>query len=161
MAIEPEPHALTYQALSMMIPVGIFQVTANTSLPLITNIDDYVEATLVRAYSGAWESLSVYLDNANNNASYIPAFPALLARVAPARVYAWLGAQLFVTCLGVLFIVVQFRLSKYPFINENDALIAFHLDTSTIPASGDAKELKEGRILKVEGHGDRLKVKVE
>ncbi|CAE6458474.1 unnamed protein product [Rhizoctonia solani] len=161
MGIEPVPHVLTFQAISMAIAVAVFQTTSNISLPSPTSINEYVEAVLVRAYSTSWESLSIRLDNSFNNASYIPAFPALLAQVNLVRVYLWLWAQLLVTCLGALFMIVQLRFSKYSFINDDDSLTAFYLDTSTIPMSGDAKLLKEGGVLKVEQYGDRLKVKVE
>ncbi|CAE6469859.1 unnamed protein product [Rhizoctonia solani] len=155
-----EPHVLSERALALAQAIGVNLVTQGASLPPYSNINEYVEAILVRSYSGAWEGLNEFLSSSSSNTSYIPTYPALLAQVNTTRVYIWLGIQLLVTLLSALVMTTQFRESRYPVVDD-PALAAFYLDATDIPISSDAAPFKEGKMLKVVPQGDRLKVKIE
>ncbi|CAE6467099.1 unnamed protein product [Rhizoctonia solani] len=157
--LEPEPHVLTALALNLAQAIGVNLANRRAPLPPRSNVNDYVEAILVRSYSGAWESLIDLFSLFPSNSSYIPAYPALLAQVNQTRVYTWLVLQLLVTFLSALVMATQLRASNYPAAN-NPALVPFYLDTIEVPTSADAAPFKEGRVLKVEPSGDRLKVKI-
>ncbi|KAJ1303717.1 hypothetical protein OPQ81_008142 [Rhizoctonia solani] len=84
--VELEPHQLTFQALSMAPVVGVWLVNQNTSLPYPwNNINDYVEAVLVRSYSGAWGSLNANMATSTTETGYVPSLPSLLAYVDNSR----------------------------------------------------------------------------
>ncbi|CUA72819.1 Transcription-associated protein 1 [Rhizoctonia solani] len=139
--IELEPHQLTFQALSMAFAVGINLSTQNNSLPSSwDNVDDYVEAVLVRSYAGAWVILNGLLQPSILNTSYVPSVPSLLASVDQKRVHIWLGTQLVVTVLSGIFLIIQSRLSKYPLVSDT-SLTAFHLDTTAIPLDSSASSV--------------------
>ncbi|KAL5639017.1 hypothetical protein ACGC1H_003406 [Rhizoctonia solani] len=155
--IELEPHQLTFQALSMAPVLGINLSTQNTSVPSSwDNIDDYIEAVLVRSYAGAWGLLTGILQTSILNTTYVPSVPSLLANVDQGRVYIWLGTQLIVTALSSLFLITQSRLSKYPLVGDT-CLTAFHLDTTAVPLDKPSSMHGARRI---EKRDDRLVVKV-
>ncbi|EUC61172.1 transmembrane protein, putative [Rhizoctonia solani AG-3 Rhs1AP] len=155
--IELEPHQLTFQALSMALVMSINLSTQNNSLPSSwDNIDDYIEAVLVRSYSGAWGLLTGILQTAVLNASYVPSVPSLLATVDLRRVYIWLGTQLVVTALSALFLITRSRVSKYPLLGDT-CLAAFYLDTTAVPLDESVSSIHGVR--KIEKRGDRLMVK--
>ncbi|KAH7320566.1 hypothetical protein B0J17DRAFT_772984 [Rhizoctonia solani] len=155
-AIELEPHQLTFQALAMALVVGIYLITQNNSIPSAwDNINDYVEAILVRSYSGAWSTLSGILQTSVTNTSYVPSVPGLLAQVDQKRVFIWLVFQLFVTLLSILFLIIQFRLSNHPLLGDT-CLTVFHLDTTAITRNDSDSSTNNMR--KIEQQGDRLMV---
>ncbi|CAE6385756.1 unnamed protein product [Rhizoctonia solani] len=157
--LEVEPHQLTFQALSMAPVVGVYLVNQNTSVPYMwDNINDYVEGVLVRSYAGAWCNLNSEMHKSITSSRYIPSVPSLLAYVDQKRVYAWLGIQLLVTLLSVPFLVIQSRLSRYPFASD-PALTAFFLDTTAIPRDQADSWMYETR--KIEQQGGRFKVRIE
>ncbi|KAH7320360.1 hypothetical protein B0J17DRAFT_724041 [Rhizoctonia solani] len=159
--VDLEPHQLTFQALALTPVVGIHLVSLNTSLPLMwNNIDDYVEAVLVRSYSGAWSALNWNMRTQTTQSSYLPSFPGLLALVDHRRVYLWLGLQLLVTLLGTIFLVIQSSRSKYPLIGDT-TLTAFYVDSSMIPRSGKDVAYQGDGVLRIELQGARLRVKLE
>ncbi|KAH7320561.1 hypothetical protein B0J17DRAFT_723831 [Rhizoctonia solani] len=157
-SIELEPHQFTFQALSMASVVGVYMVIQNNSLPYLWgNINEYVEAVLIRSYSGAWCQLHKGMVPSRANASYVPSLPRLLARVDQRRVYIWLGLQLLATLLSVLYLIIQCYLSENPLMGDT-SLTAFDLDT-TAAQTNDA-DPSVNRARKVELHGARLKVKM-
>ncbi|CAE6526224.1 unnamed protein product [Rhizoctonia solani] len=159
--VDMEPHQLTFQALALAPVVGLHLVGLNTSLPLSwNNIDSYVEAVLVRSYSGAWDALNSRMWTQSAYSAYHPSFPGLLALVDQRRVYAWLGLQLLVTFLGVIFLIIQSNCSKYALVGDT-TLTAFYVDTTMIPRSGKDAVYKGEGVLKVEPRGGRLRVKLE
>ncbi|KAJ1303718.1 hypothetical protein OPQ81_008143 [Rhizoctonia solani] len=154
--IEPEPHQLTSQALSMASVVGVYLATQNSSLPYPwSNVDEYVEAFLVRTYSSAWAQLNKSLRTLTAYANYVPSSPSLLADVDQTRVYIWLAIQLLVTTLSALFLIIHYRSSNYPLVGDT-SLMAFDLDTTAIP-SEDADSVIN-RVRKVYKRGGRLVV---
>ncbi|KAH7320558.1 hypothetical protein B0J17DRAFT_633668 [Rhizoctonia solani] len=159
--IDLEPHPLTFQALSLAPVVGLHLAALNTSLPLPwNNIEAYIEAVLVRSYSGAWFALSSRMWTQSAHSSYIPSFPGLMALVDNSRVYIWLGLQLLVTLLGAIFLVIQSSRSKYSLIGDT-TLTAFYVDTTAIPRSGKDAAYSGDEVLRIEPRGDRLRVKLE
>ncbi|CAE6467113.1 unnamed protein product [Rhizoctonia solani] len=157
--IELEPHPLTFQALSMAPVIGVWMALQNTSLPYPwDNINDYVEALLVRSYSGAWSSLNSNLYTNVTGARYIPSVPSLLADVAGIRVWIWLGIQLLVTLLSVVFLITQLRLSRYRFVADI-SLSAFFLNTEDVERDGAGDSAIEAR--RVEQSGKLLILKDE
>ncbi|KAH7320559.1 hypothetical protein B0J17DRAFT_293893 [Rhizoctonia solani] len=159
--VDLEPHQLTFQAISLAPVVGLYLVNLNTSTPLSwNNIDAYVEAVLVRSYSGAWDAINSRMWTQSARSSYLPSFPGLLALVDRRRVYIWLGVQLLVTILGVIFLIIQSSRSKYPLIGDT-TLTAFYVDTTAIPRSGNDAAYKGEGVLRVEPRGDRLRVRLE
>ncbi|CAE7150953.1 unnamed protein product [Rhizoctonia solani] len=157
--VELEPHQLTFQALSMAPVVGSYLVNQNTSIPYgWNNISDYVEAVLVRSYSGAWCNLNSGMQTSTTRSRYVPSVPSLMSHVDQKRVYAWFGIQILVAILSILFLAVHSRLSKYLFAGD-PSLTAFYLDTTAIPRDQSDPSVDETR--KIEQRGDRFKVKVE
>ncbi|KAH7320560.1 hypothetical protein B0J17DRAFT_685154, partial [Rhizoctonia solani] len=92
--------------------------------------------------------------------SYLPSFPGLLALVDHRRVYLWLGFQLLVTVLGIIFLIIQSSRSKYPLIGDT-TLTAFYVDTTAIPRSGKDAAYSGDGVLRIEPRGDRLRVRLE
>ncbi|KAH7320557.1 hypothetical protein B0J17DRAFT_710836 [Rhizoctonia solani] len=159
--IDLEPHQLTFQALSLAPVVGLHLVSLNISLPPSwNNIDAYIEAVLVRSYSGAWDALNAGMWTRSAHSSYTPSFPGLLALVDHRRLYLWLGLQLLVTVLGVIFLIIQSSRSKYSLIGDT-ILTAFYVDTTAIPRSGKDAAYKGDSVLRIEPRGGRLRVKLE
>ncbi|CAE6395546.1 unnamed protein product [Rhizoctonia solani] len=160
-SIELEPHQLTYQSLLMAQVVSLSISNQNASLPSPwNNINDYVEATLVRAYSGAWTALNSRMFTSYALSSYIPALPGLQAIVDQKRVYIWLGLQLLVVLLGAWFIAILARLSKHPLIG-NTTLTGFYLDTTEIPRSNGGARSRGRGLMRIKPQGDRFKVIIE
>ncbi|KAG8731518.1 hypothetical protein FRC11_003934, partial [Ceratobasidium sp. 423] len=116
-------------------------------------------AVLVRSYSGAWTTLNYEFSTEEFYAGYVPSLPALVADVNRGRVYGWLGIQLSVTLLSVVFLILQSRLSKHPLIGDT-SLTAFYLDTTGVPRSDNDDPFMNG-TLKVKEEAKRLKLKVE
>ncbi|CAE6531101.1 unnamed protein product [Rhizoctonia solani] len=159
--VDLEPHQLTFQALSLAPVVGIHLVGPNISLPLSwNNIDAYIEAVLVRSYSASWSSINARMWTQSAHSSYLPSFPGLLALVDHRRVYIWLGVQLLVTFLGIIFLIIQSSRSRYPLIGDT-TLTAFYVDTTMIPRSSKDAAYRGDGLLKIEPRGDRLRVKLE
>ncbi|EUC61173.1 transmembrane protein, putative [Rhizoctonia solani AG-3 Rhs1AP] len=160
-SIELEPHQLTYQSLLMMQVISLSIISQNASIPSPwNNVNDYVEAVLVRAYSGAWTVLNDGMATGDSYSSYLPALPGLQAHVDRSRAYIWLGLQLLVTLLGVLFTFILSRSSKHPLIG-NTTLAAFYLDTTEIPRSDSKTRMRERGLFRIEPRGDRLRVTLE
>ncbi|KAG8705031.1 hypothetical protein FRC11_009369 [Ceratobasidium sp. 423] len=158
--IELEPHRLTARALAIAPSVSINLVAENSSIPFpLYNVSDYIEAVLVRSYSGAWITLNYEFSTEEFNAGYVPSLPALVADVNRGRVYGWLGIQLSVTLLSIVFLILQSRLSKHPLIGDT-SLTAFYLDTTGVPRSDNNDPFMNG-TLKVKEEAKRLKLKVE
>ncbi|CAE6385739.1 unnamed protein product [Rhizoctonia solani] len=158
--INLEPHPLTFQALSMAPVIAISLVYHNISIPSSwKDANNYIEAVLVRSYSGAWNIPNKLASVSNTNSNYRPALPSLVANVNHTRVYAWLGIQLSVTLLSIIFLLLQFNLSEIPLIGDT-TLAAFYLDTTGLPESTRPLPFVDG-TLKVQEEGDRLKIKVE
>ncbi|KAH7320564.1 hypothetical protein B0J17DRAFT_772983 [Rhizoctonia solani] len=155
--VEIEPHQLTFQALSMATIVGVHMVHQNTSIPYMWGmVNDYVEAVLVRSYSASWSYLDPGMQTSVIRSNYVPSIPSLLAWVDQRRVYAWLALQLLVTVLSVLFIIVHYRLSRYPLLGDT-SLTAFYLDTSAVPR--DDTDPSINGVKKIEKRDGRLAVK--
>ncbi|KAG8688382.1 hypothetical protein FRC11_005539 [Ceratobasidium sp. 423] len=155
--LSPEPHTLTFQALSMALAVSCFLVMHNSSIPYPSHsIDDYVEAILIRSYSATWNVMNDLVGSTRVYSNYRPALPVLIAQVDHARVYGWLGLQLLVTLLGLIFLILQFGLSKFPLIGDT-SLMAFYLDTTGIPREGNSDPFENGE-LKIEQVDDRLAI---
>ncbi|CAE7126584.1 unnamed protein product [Rhizoctonia solani] len=153
--IEPEPHQLTFQALVTAPIVSAHLTQHNQSVPYLwDNLNDYVEAVLVRAYSGAWSTLNWMSPTANTESDYVPALASLVANVDRMRVYIWLGIQLLVTSLSILFLIMRSRLSRRAFINDT-SLLAFELDTTAVPRDTIDSSISS---VKVRQQGDRLVV---
>ncbi|KAG8757108.1 hypothetical protein FRC11_004794 [Ceratobasidium sp. 423] len=158
--IELEPHTLTFQALSLAQAVGVHLAKQNSSLPYLwNNINDYVEALLVRSYSASLVVMNEAFMTSVNPTRYIPSVHSLFADVDQKRVYLWLGIQLLVSLLSVLFLIIQSHLSKYPKIGST-TLTAFYLDTIDIPGEVDKSQFGETELLTIEPRGDRFKVKL-
>ncbi|CAE7155105.1 unnamed protein product, partial [Rhizoctonia solani] len=156
--VELEPHQLAFQALSMAPVVGFHLVMQNNSIPFLWNtINDYVEAVLVRSYSGSWCGLNKGMGTSTTNTNYVPSLLNLMADVDHDRVYIWLGLQLLVTVLSVFFLIIQSHLTETPLLGDT-SLTAFDLDTSAV-AVIDAGSINGLR--RVEQAGGRLKLKVE
>ncbi|KAH7320562.1 hypothetical protein B0J17DRAFT_685165 [Rhizoctonia solani] len=156
-ALEPNP--LTFQALSMAPVIGIWMILHNTSIPFMwDNINDYVEAVLVRSYSGAWSSLNSNFRTRGTFTRYTPAVPSLLADVDGKRVGIWLGIQLLVTLLSTVFLITQSRLSQYPFVGDT-SLTAFFLNTSAIKPDNINMPIDEP--WEIEQREGRLRMKME
>ncbi|CUA68050.1 hypothetical protein RSOLAG22IIIB_07724 [Rhizoctonia solani] len=153
---------LTNEALSLAPLVAAALVIANSSIPFpMNNVENYVEALLVRSYSGAWNALNDYIGSLSVplTSSYYASQQVLGARIDQGRVFIWLGLQLSATLFGVLSILVQFHTkSMIQFIGDT-ALTAFYLDTTEVPVRREDPAFKEGS-LKVRANGDRLKVEV-
>ncbi|EUC60982.1 transmembrane protein, putative [Rhizoctonia solani AG-3 Rhs1AP] len=157
--VELEPHQLTFQALAMAPVVGFHLVMQNNSLPYLwSNINDYVEAVLVRSYSGSWCGLNKGMGTSTADTSYVPSLPNLMADVDHSRVFVWLGLQLLVTLFSILFLIVQSRLSKCPLMGDT-SLTAFDLDTTGVVFENTDSSIHGFR--KIEQRGGRLKLKVE
>ncbi|CAE6460271.1 unnamed protein product [Rhizoctonia solani] len=162
-ALALQADSLTNEALALAPQVAGALVIANSSIPFpMNNVNNYVEALLVRSYSGAWNALSDYIGSLSVplTSSYHASFQVLGARVNKERVYIWLGLQLSATFFGMISLFVQSRAkSKNQFIGDT-ALTAFYLNTSEVPVKRNDPAFKEG-MLKVRVIGDRLKVEVE
>ncbi|KAL5639367.1 hypothetical protein ACGC1H_006768 [Rhizoctonia solani] len=158
--IELEPHRFTLHALYLALPVATLIVKQNTSLPYSwDNPNDFIEALLLRSYFAAWNILADNFLLPISDSNYRPALPSLVASVNKPRVFGWLGTQLSVTLLSIIFLVLQSRLSKFPLLGDAD-LTAFYLDTTELPES-DSPHLFVDGALKVREEDNRLKVKVE
>ncbi|KAJ1303706.1 hypothetical protein OPQ81_008131 [Rhizoctonia solani] len=161
-----EPHPLTVQSLAHAPIVSLYLTVLNSSLPSPWNsLDSYIEALLVRSYSGAWTALNdrlgkTFVTYSFTASNYVPSLPSLKAYVDIRRVFIWLAIHLFVTVLSSVFLIIQSTQSNYPLIG-NTTLTSFYLDTTEIPRSGKATVFREGGMLKVEPQGDRFKVKLE
>ncbi|KAL5639003.1 hypothetical protein ACGC1H_003392 [Rhizoctonia solani] len=160
-SIEPEPHQLTYQSLLMTQVISLSIISQNASIPSPwNNVNDYVEAVLVRAYSGAWTILNTRMATGSSYSNYVPALPGLQAHVDRTRACIWLGLQLLITPLGILFTFILSRSSKYSLIG-NTTLAAFYLDTTEIPTGDSRAQTKERRLFRIEPRSDRLRVVIE
>ncbi|CAE6491497.1 unnamed protein product [Rhizoctonia solani] len=161
-ALQLQEDKLTKEALALAPHVAAALVIANSSIPFpMNNVDNYVEALLVRSYSGAWNALSDYIGSlaVPLSSSYRASLQVLGARVNRQRVFIWLALQLSATFFGVISIFLQSHARSRSHLIGDTALIAFYLDTSEIPIRHDDPGLKEG-TLKVRMIGDRLKVEV-
>ncbi|CAE6348701.1 unnamed protein product [Rhizoctonia solani] len=154
---------LTNEALALAPLVAAALVIANSSIPFpMNNVENYVEALLVRSYLGAWNALSDYIGSLSVplTSSYYASQQVLGTRVDQERVFIWLGLQVAATLFGVLSIFVQSHARfKHHFIGDI-ALTAFYLDTTGVPVRHNDLAFKDG-LLKVRVDGDRLKVEVE
>ncbi|KAJ1303708.1 hypothetical protein OPQ81_008133 [Rhizoctonia solani] len=150
-----EPHPLTFQALSMAMVISINLVSQNASIPFPwANIEDYMEAVLVRSYSGAWNILNGRIRTSTMSSGYDPALPGLVARVNHRRVYGWLGVQLVVTFLGIAFFILQSGLSEFPLLGDT-ALMAFYMDTTGVQKD-DIRDPYVHRVVTIQQDGERL-----
>ncbi|CAE6445876.1 unnamed protein product [Rhizoctonia solani] len=162
--INLQPDRLTQQSLALAPSVAQFLSSVNSSIPFPLNgtrIDDYIEAVLVRSYSGAWNALNDFTGEWSRPllSNYTPAWECLKAKVDKRRVYAWLGVQLLVTFLGAVFLFIQAH-SKHPLIGDT-VLTAFYLDTTEVPKKQADSRFQRDSVLKVEKGGERYKVTVE
>lgn len=96
------------------------------------NADDYVIDMLGRSYAGAWTALTDYLNYLTPplTSTFSPSLPSLQALVDQKRVYAWLGIQMLVTLLGIIFLLMQAE-TTYRLIG-NTGLTAFDLNTTNV-----------------------------
>ncbi|CUA72818.1 putative mannan synthase 5 [Rhizoctonia solani] len=156
--IDPGPHPLTLQALSMAPVIGVSLVSQNSSVPSPWEPpDDYVKAVLARSYSGAWNILNDKIVDSSADSGYVPALPGLVARIDLRRVFAWLGIQLFVTFLSVIFLVFHLDKARFPLIGDA-SLTAFFLHT--VEASkGNSEDPFQNGTLQIIQEGDRFKIK--
>ncbi|CAE6445849.1 unnamed protein product [Rhizoctonia solani] len=154
---------LTSEALALAPSVAATLVIANSSIPFpMDNINNYVEALLIRSYSGAWNALSDYIGSLATPliSSYYASSQVLGARVNQERVYIWLGLQLCVTVFGVISSFVQSHAGSRSQYLGDTVLASFYLDTSEVPVRRDDPSFKKGS-LKIRVFGDRLKVEVK
>ncbi|KAH7320569.1 hypothetical protein B0J17DRAFT_772987 [Rhizoctonia solani] len=130
---------------------GVFSIawTRNAEKEVLKRV-----AVLVRSYSGAWNVLNLDMSIRFINSSYIPPREALVDSINQERVYAWLGIQLFVTLLSIIFLVLQSILSKYPLMGDN-ALTAFYLNTTGVNRNNNGNPFKTGAV-KITQTGDLL-----
>ncbi|CCO29724.1 hypothetical protein BN14_03743 [Rhizoctonia solani AG-1 IB] len=157
--IELEPHPYTFQALSMATTIAATLVQQNTSIPYSWgNHDDFINELLVRSYSGAWNAIMSIVPESRTPSNYRPALSGLAAEVRKIRVYGWLGLQLSVTLLSIVFLVLQVKLSKFPLLGEV-GLVSFYMDTSSLPERSRPCDSVNG-VLKIHEEDDMLKVKV-
>ncbi|KAF8669032.1 hypothetical protein RHS04_08912 [Rhizoctonia solani] len=157
--ISLEPHPFTFQALEMAATVSAALVYQNTSIPYPwENFDDYIEALLVRSYSAAWNAISNVMSASQTASGYYPALPGLVAKVDHARVFWWLGLQISVTLLSVVFLVLHRNISSFPLLGDV-TLVAFYLDTTSLPESGSPYTSLHGE-LKVDDEDKQLKVRL-
>ncbi|KAF8752814.1 hypothetical protein RHS01_07470 [Rhizoctonia solani] len=157
--ISLEPHPFTFQALEMAATVSAALVYQNTSIPYPwENFDDYIEALLVRSYSAAWNAISNVMSASQTASGYYPALPGLVAKVDHARVFGWLGLQISVTLLSVVFFVLHRNISSFPLLGDV-TLVAFYLDTMSLPESGSPYSSLHG-ALKVHDEDKQLKVRL-
>ncbi|KAF8669033.1 hypothetical protein RHS04_08913 [Rhizoctonia solani] len=148
-----------YRSLEMAATVAAGLAYQNTSIPYISeNLNDYIEAILLRSYSAAWNSIANFVSTSQIVSGYHPALPVLVAKVNKARVFGWLGLQLSVTLFSIVFLVLQQRTSKFSPIGDV-TLAAFYLDTTSLPESDSPYAYVNG-ALRVYDEDDRLKVKV-
>ncbi|KAF8674557.1 hypothetical protein RHS04_07232 [Rhizoctonia solani] len=157
--IIPEEHPLTFQAFHMVPAVTALLAMQNSTLPSLLDVDTYVEQLLIRSYSAAWSALMNSLAKSPANLSYRTPVPSLVADVNEPRVYSWLGIQLSITFLSIIFIILQSWLSVIPLIGDT-SLTSFYLDTTSLPESKSVHPLINGALV-VQEDGDRLKIRVD
>ncbi|CAE7181385.1 unnamed protein product [Rhizoctonia solani] len=93
-SIELEPHQLTYQSMLMVNVIALSLIAQNVSLPSPwNNLNDYIAAVFMRAYSGAWTVLNADVATGYRRSRYIPALPSLLAHVDRNRVFILLSTH--------------------------------------------------------------------
>ncbi|KAF8698519.1 hypothetical protein RHS03_07555, partial [Rhizoctonia solani] len=154
-----EPHPFTFQALEMATTVAAALAYQNISIPYPSeNLNDYIETILLRSYSAAWNSISNLMSTSLAPSRYHPAVPVLVAKVDRARVFGWLGLQLSVTLLSIIFLILQRKVSQIPLLGDV-SLAAFYLDTTNLPESDSPYAPIDG-ALKVHDEDGLLKVKV-
>ncbi|KAF8691607.1 hypothetical protein RHS03_08748, partial [Rhizoctonia solani] len=158
--IIPEEHLFTFQAFHLVPAVTAMLVRQNSTIPFVwDDVDTYVEQLLIRSYSAAWSALMDYWAWSPANLSYRTPVPSLVAHVNEPRVYSWLGIQLSITFLSIIFIILQSWLSVIPLIGDT-SLTSFYLDTTSLPESKSVNPLINGALV-VQEDGDRLKIRVD
>ncbi|CEL52945.1 hypothetical protein RSOLAG1IB_06013 [Rhizoctonia solani AG-1 IB] len=156
--IQEDP--LTNEALALAPLVAAALVRSNSSIPFpMNNINNYVEALLVRSYCGAWNTLVDYTGSISTPlvSSYHASAQVLEAQVNYKRVYIWLGLQLCVTIFGTISLFVQSRARSTSHYLRDTVLTVFYLDTSEVPVRRKDPSFKE-TLLTIQVVGDRLKV---
>ncbi|KAB5589567.1 hypothetical protein CTheo_6993 [Ceratobasidium theobromae] len=147
-AIALRDDRMTRDALRLIPDVVGNLVLMNTSVPLPWNaLDDYVIETLTRSYSGAWMALNL---GGTFFTTYSPAVPTSLAEVNLGRLYAWLGLQLLVLVLGVIFLIVQHSAPSPPLKDTNMKLAPFYLDAGDVAKPDNFGTLDEKAHLKID-----------
>lgn len=126
---------MTTEALRLMPEITLSLILIGSLVPSNQdNVDDYVIDMLGRSYAGAWTALTDSLNYLTPpmTSKFTPALPSLKALVDLNRVYAWLGIQMLVTLIGIIFLLVQAE-TKYRLVGDT-GLAAFDLDTTNVTA---------------------------
>ncbi|QRW22664.1 hypothetical protein RhiXN_07700 [Rhizoctonia solani] len=158
--IRSEKHLFTFQALHMAPAVATILVSQNSTVPSSwTDPKKYITAVLKRSYSAAWNIIMEEIGQSTVKSNYRTFRRSLVASVDTSRVYSWLGIQLSITFLSIVFLILQSRLSAIPLVGDA-SLTAFYLDTTSLPESDCVHSLIDGALV-VHEEGDRLRIKVD
>ncbi|CUA72650.1 hypothetical protein RSOLAG22IIIB_04970 [Rhizoctonia solani] len=155
--LELGPHPLTFQALELAPAVSLHLESLNSSIPFPwQDTEAYIKALLVRSYSGAWNILTEFMRTNETQVNYVPSFPGLVATIEMWRVHAWLGLQLLVTILSIIFLIIEYDQSRITLIIDA-SLTPFFLDTNQVRKEDNTDPLMNG-TLKIQEEDDVLRI---